>query len=536
MSNLYEIKEFLGGISPFEDRGIKGAFKFGKNLSIRKKVDSLSCNQALIEEGLHSSHSPSSSTSPSLSVSRSVSPSPSASPSPTASPSASASFSASVSLSPSTTPSSSGSPSPSPSNGANVSTIFQDLIHWFVKATDGYTYGFGNTGYIYRRDSSGYWQIVYKDPNGAILGAAEWYSDTGKTYLYWATLRQLNRKPLPGLANWNDVNVGGTGTWPKTNLESADWHTMTEGGGSLIIANRQFVALVGYDDSYTNEFINLIPGNMATTLVERNGRTIVGTARVSDPARSINAAIDSEVPLAQVGSDGEIFFANMSDSIAAKRFPGGGKVNPGGVCNEVNQANFFEVEQNSLNWIDKQSVGNMSLWGVYNADSGYNGIYSYGRKDKDKPFVMNMEYEMDVDEIGALTNANGTTLASYRDGSTFGVRAVDSTTKAEAVYEGLDFRPKQKLPVEISVWKQAELQMEPLPAGAWIEFWYRINKDSDFIRAYTADGSTQRFSTANSKKAIFRIQRSGEVFEPRVVLHPATNDSPEVYKIVTYFS
>jgi hypothetical protein len=113
--------------------------------------------------------------------------------------------------------------------------------------------------------------------------------------------------------------------------------------------------------------------------VERNGRSIFGTIRASDSI-GINGAIESEVSLVQVGEDGEIYLANGIDTIPTKVFPGGGQVNPGGVCSLVDQVNFFEWEQDALSWIDKQTVGNLSLWAVYNATTGKGGIYSYGRK------------------------------------------------------------------------------------------------------------------------------------------------------------
>src|SRR3990167_4388074 len=45
------LQNFNGGEREFENRGIKGAYKHGQALDIRKKVDSLSCQQALAEEG-----------------------------------------------------------------------------------------------------------------------------------------------------------------------------------------------------------------------------------------------------------------------------------------------------------------------------------------------------------------------------------------------------------------------------------------------------------------------------------------------------
>src|SRR3990167_10270168 len=107
----------------------------------------------------------------------------------------------------------------------------------------------------------------------------------------------------------------------------------------------------------------------------------------------------------------------------------------------------------------------MSMWGVFDADTDKNGIYYYGRKNKDQPISMNLEYAMDVDEIGAVVNVEGVTLASYRDSGDFGVRAVDSTTKATGTYESLEFRPPIKRAEQITTWKYTEIFMEPLPTG-----------------------------------------------------------------------
>lgn len=540
--SAYEIKRFNGGISDYEDRGIAGAFKFGANLDIRKDRDTLSCGQALEEEGLLvPGVSPSASISPSASVSPSNSPSQTASPSSSTSPSSSQSHSPSpttgISDSPSRSPSASASPSasqspstsisPSPSPSGGLSTVFQDLIIAFIEASDGYVYEFGNTGYVYRRDADKNHIQVYKDPNGAITGAYEWYSNT-KTYLFFVAGDILKKKDLDGRSDWNDVETVGT-------LEHDDFHTMCEAGGSLIITNKSRVALVGYDQSFTNEAVNLIPGNISKTIVERNGRSIIGTVRASAPNKGINGAIDSEVPLAQVGDDGELFFANMSDTVPAKRFPGGGKVNPYGVANLIKQANFFEWEQNSLSWIDKQGVGNLSLWGVFGGESGKNGIYSYGRKNKNKPFVMNLDHEMDVDEIGAIAVIDGVILASYRDGTEFGVRAVNPDQKARAIYEGLDSPPTViKNPDKPNNWKYVEVFGKPLPSGSSIEFHYRMDKYGDFIQAKTAEGEDV-YDKTNGKKAVFRIGADGQIYEPKIVLNPYGNNSPEVYRIRTYF-
>lgn len=528
-----EVKSFEGGVSTFADRGIKGAFKFASGIDIRKVNDTLTCQQALKDEGVFgTSHSSSPSVSQSASISpsssNSASHSPSLSNSPSQSPSASASRSVSASASPSgsASPSSSESASLSPSAGLN--DVFVDLILFFVKATDGNTYGFGNAGNIYRRYSDGYTRNVYKDPDGGISGAVEKPSSGGKTYLQWATGIKLMRKPLPGASDWSDVEV------IAENLTGADWHTMKQVGGANYICNDSFLALVGYDDSYTNEALDLIPGNISKTILERNGRAVVGTYKAGYPNKGVNAMLDCEVPLTQIGDDGELFFANFSDSMPTKRFPGGGRVNPGGAVNEIDQIEIFDWEQNALSWVDKQTMGNMSLWGVFGADANRNGIYTYGRRNKEQPFTMNLEYALEVDEIGAVVNVDGTTIASYRDGSSFGVKSVDSDTKATGSWESLEFRAPFKRAEEITKWNLTEVFMEPLPSGCSVEYFYKMNHDSGWTSGYTADGELT-YDTTSGRKAVFRIGAQGDLFEQKLILNPSLNTTPTILRTRTYF-
>lgn len=538
---VYEIKEFRGALSDYNDRGISGAFKFGANLDVRKQSDTLSCQQALVDEGIITSQSPSASASPSSSISFSPSlssspsssasttpsPSPSSSPSPSTGTSDSPSRSASLSPSPSASVSPSSSVSLSPSASGGLTTVFRDLIRFFVEASDGYTYGFGNTGYIYRRNSDAFWQVVYKDPDGAIKGAIEKPSST-TTYLAWATDTKIKTKDISGLSNWNDVTV------LAQNLNSTDWHTMVQVGGAALIANGSWIAQLGYDDSWTNEALDLIPGNTAKTMIERNGRLITGTHKTGFPTKGINAAIDSEVPLVQYGDDGDIFYANMSDTVPVKRLPGGGKCNPGGVCNEIEPATFFEWDAQSLSWIDKQAIGNMALLAVYDADSGKGGIYKYGRKNKNHPFVLNLDHQFDADELGAIASVDGTVIVSYQDGSDFGVKAVDQTAKATAIYEGLEFKSPLKKPVNATVWKYVEIIGDPLPDGSSVEFWYKLNKDGGFIRA-KMEGDSSTFQARDEVQAVFYMGDNAQVFEPKLILNPTGNTSPEISKIRIHF-
>lgn len=400
---------------------------------------------------------------------------------------------------------------------------------FLIKCSDGNTYGFGDRGYIYRRYSTGYWKNVYRDPDGAIKGAEEKPSTTGNTYLQWATDTKVKQKQIPGNSNWTDVET------VAENLTGADWHTMKQIGGSNIIANGSKLAMVGYDDSFTNEALDVIPGNYIKSIMERNGRAVVGSYKAGYPDKGINGMIDCEVPLAQIGDDGELVFSNFVDVLPTKRFPGGGRVNPGGATSESEQIQVFDWEQTALSWTDRQTLSNMSIWGVFGADSGYNGLYYYGRRNKEQPFTMTLEYEMDVDEIGAVANIDGVTIASYRDGSSYGVRAVDPDNKATGTYESLEFRSPIKNAEQITNYKYAELFMEALPAGCSVEMYFKVNHGSDWNRAYTAEGGSA-FSTTGGKKATFRLGFEADVVEQKIVLNPASNTTPNIIRSRVYFN
>lgn len=410
-----------------------------------------------------------------------------------------------------------------------MNNVYVDLVIAWVKATDGNTYGFGNTGNVYRRYSDGFTRNVYKDENGSIKGAIEKPSSSGQTYLQWATNTSIKQKPLPGASDWSDV------TEIADNLTGTDWHTMKQVGGANYIANGSRVALVGYDDSWTNEALDIIPGRYIKTIVERSGRAVFGSYPAGYPNKGVNGAIDCEVPLMQIGDDGKLFFANFSDTIPYKRFPGGGRVNPGGVANEVEEIEIFDWVFPADSWVDRQTLGNMSLWGVFDADSGKNGIYSIGRENKEQPFTMNLEYALEVDEIGAVANVEGVTIVSYRDGNDFGVKAVDGENKATGTWESLEFRMPVKKAEQITKLSHVEVFMDALPAGCSVKFYYQKNKSGTWVQASTANGQ-DAYTVEGGKKAVFRIGAEIDIYERRIVMTPYENETPEIFRIRSYFN
>ena len=94
--------------------------------------------------------------------------------------------------------------------------------------------------------------------------------------------------------------------------------------------------------------------------------------------------------------------------------------------------------------------------------------------------VLTLEHLLYAEELGAVVSVDGTLLVSYRDGTDVGVKAVDSTEKTEAVYEGLDLKARTDKPINITNWKYAEITCKPLPEGCSLKFWYKRNKMGEF--------------------------------------------------------
>jgi len=466
------LKSFKGGFSDYEDKGVEGAFKSGKNLNIRKKADTLSCNQALLD------------------------------------------------LTP-------------PAQGFNT------LADWWVPSSDGNYYAFSRNGRIYKFTPDLTCTLVYTDTDGAILGAWEWGVSSGKKYLFWATATKLHRKEIPGEIDWSDIDADAG--WPKTNLTSSLSHMMRGIGGgigALVICNDETLALVGYDDSYTNEILRFTPGNYAKVLLQRDKNVVIGTVAKNQlvqsalflwdgmdteeafgwddskpiPLQDIAAIIDTEVSLL-VDGKGQVFNADFLNGLPIFTFPDNGKVNPGGVTSEEY----------------------LALFGVWGNGAEKSGIYSYGRKFKNASIVPNLEYQFDCDEIGGVIKVGDHLLISYKSGANYGVKDIDQNNKAEAVYETIDLWQPAKTGFQKTVkWNSIVLTTAPLPADCSISVKYKLNKNGEFKVSNLRDGETA-FDTEGAQEAVFFVGDLGKVEELQVTLTPSGNDTPEIYRIEPYF-
>ena len=454
---------FAGGISDFDSKGIAGSFKFGSALDIRKKVDSLTCQQALTDL---------------------------------------------------------------------TGYTFTALAKTIVSDDDGYLYFLCGDGKIIQMDSDGDLSLVYTDTNGDITGGAQWYLDTGKRYLFWANATKLHCKELPGQSNWSDVDA--LSGYPKTNLTSSNWHTMKPVNGQLLICNGRYLALVGYDGSYTNDALDLIPMNVSKTILERNNYAIIGCEREdllgeaslfmwdtysttwnnkkNLPTSEINTMIDTEIPLLQAGTKGGIYYSDFLNIIPILYIPGEGYYYPDAVTSDEG----------------------LALFGICGGSAIHPGVYSYGRQKKNSPLVLNLDYPFTAgDYIGSVYNFNGNVYISYSHSSSFGVKKIDTANKATGVYESLDLKSPIN-PNKPALWQAVHIITTPMVSGTSIGIKYRVNKSGSFVTAKLEDGSTT-FSAVDETEAYFEVGADGKVFEVQATLTPTGNTSPEILSINPLF-
>lgn len=427
---------------------------------------------------------------------------------------------------------------------ANESLI-TDLIQFFVPSADGSTYAFGSTGSIYARagnKADPAWSFAYNDENGAIKGAAEFQLNDGLSYIYWATASSVARRPMNTGAKdlpWTNV----TANYKVDKISSsAVWHTMALASGQLNIANAEGLASISFAGAFDPLELNIRPGNLINALEERDDYIILGSEREDDseeghlwswittaekyvqkkriPVSGVNALVFTEMGLLQGGSNGEIFPADFTNTVSLARVPGGGKVNPGGVS----------------------ILDDLAVFGFYGGS--YPGVWSYGRKHKNRAFAFNYEYRLaktvagsSVSTIGAITVVGGDLLASWgtTDGSTsdYGVDQVSTTNRATGLYEGLEF--DGGLPHLAKTVDRIALILSPLVSGTSVSAKFKLNKESAWRYAVLGDNTTT-FSVADETIAIFGLGKPGRIYEVGVELNPSGASTPEVQAIVSYLS
>ena len=485
----YNILSFRGGLSDENTRGIKGSYKYSYGLNIHKRRDSLSCNWAMLNVG--------------------------------------------------------------------STTVVKDLIRYYICAKDGTTYAFGNLGSVYAIAGSQTDPVVtgvYQDENGEIKGSAEWKESGGNNYLYWATSTSIARMTLNSSVD-TPWAAGVASQNYKTDLDNYDQHPMKNAVGKLCIGNGNFLATIDYDGSYTNAAMNLRTGNIIKCLEERDDYVIIGSERADDseeghlwswtptatnwvqkrkvPVKGVNALIDTELILLQGGAQGEIFYSDFVNKAPLNSLPAElGRTNPMGTA----------------------IYNDLALFGFWGAGD-QTGIYSMGRRMQNRPMALNCEFRLDetvlgntISEIGAVWVNNSVPFASYKvtgSATYYGIDMASSTSRAVALYEGLEFTGG--IPHLKKHFVSIKVVMEKLPTSCSVAILYKTDRattsgdqsgsqKAGWRYARVGGGSGTTYSIVDSTEAEFIIDDKGKTFEIGVELTPSGTSTPEVTALVGYIS
>lgn len=474
------LNKFAGGISDYEDRGITGAFKYGQNLDVRKRRDSLTCNQAISDDLAAGTF-----TSRCKFI---------------------------LTASDGNTYFFTNDKIYKRTSGGVYSLVFTDNDGGINGAAEWYN----NAG-----DTFIYWATSTKLHRKRIIGTG--YTNTG-----WGDA---------------DATVNSQ-TYPKTNLTAATWHTMKPINGVLMICNSDKIATVKYNDNYLPDELKLIPSNISKTLIESATNLRVGTNRtdismpstifqwdgisqnwnqkIQLPFMDINAMIESEVAIVQYGTEGGLYFFSDASKLPVTRFPSGGQCDPDGV-EASNALAYFGV------------YGNGTKSGIYS--------YGRKWKNADFILTCEYQFTCDeinsVKQIGNtlyFTYKFGSNYGVKKiDLSNKAIGTYQSLDlKSPVTYQApvnfetavLNLMP---LPAStsIEVWRRIDKIESATPTtGVTADGWYRCN---------TVDGSTN-FSTTGGTEAVFLIGDKGKIIELQIILNPTGNTTPEVLNAQIMFS
>lgn len=414
-----------------------------------------------------------------------------------------------------------------------------DLIKHSIPATDGSWYGFGDTGKIYKRTSGGGWSLVYTDPDGEIYGASEYiHNDGGGNYvshLVWATQTKLKKvKTSVGFGTVTEVTTFENGF-------SGESHFMKDALGVLFVCDADYLLMLDYEGAVNKKALQFPGGIYSETIIDNGNYIVIGCKEKEKQRRGFvftwDKIQDSWITKKDVQAQGvnslnflegglmiqageELKYWDTTNLLPLKQLPGGGEVLSGAQT-------------------EYQAVAHFGVQG-----GSKNGVYGYGRRDKNSPFALNLEYipshgqyTVADDKIGNVSNHQGKLLVSWYDSvaDEYGVDIIDDDNKAEALYQSLEI--DAGTPYAQKRWAQIKLITRPLPAGTSIRARVKTIEDTDWQTCKTDSGKLI-MDDDGSKKVIFNIAGAGkgEITEVELLLTPSGNLTPEVLSLNIYHS
>lgn len=362
-----------------------------------------------------------------------------------------------------------------------------ELVKVAIAASNGYSFWFSaDSGKIWARTSGGSWSLALTTTATAgevkCLGAMEYNG-----YIYWATQSRLHRIAI---ANADDSWTGETLNFATFAVTNASYHPMAIQDLTLFIGDGNQVASVDEDGTFNNNALDIKTPLVIKTMIEYEIDLLIGTVvstattvnrteiirwdcvssswNTSDPIEEvgINAFIrDDNYVYVNAGRAGNLYFYNGESLEPYKKVPG-------------------TYSNTKYGYIHPNATGNFKGVPIFGFSNGsgnpaLEGIYSFGSYSRDYPKVLDLSWPISTGtmasiEVGAILVLDFDILASWKDGSSYGVDKIDYTAKyASAYFETImlfqEDRDKQKTLRELSAY------YDSLPASTGITFSTAVN-------------------------------------------------------------
>lgn len=412
-------------------------------------------------------------------------------------------------------------------------TTVTELITVSVSCSNGSTYGFGDAGGIYERESDGTW-TKRATASPAAGGAGILDAEEYQGYIYYAMESRLGRIAVPAAGGaW----TGRDDSWATFTNTDDTFHPMKIVNLVLYIGDGNLIAQVD-ETTFSANALDLKDTLRVSALGKMDTDLLIGTYvsanvakteilrwntwspsfSVSDeiPEVGINAFLEADnMVIVNAGQKGNFYFYNGVELELYKQIKGDWSVSEKAKVNTKAVFNFNGMPLFGLSQINGTSI---KL-----------GIYSIHRTNRNYNFVTNLEFTISTGntaniQIGSITGVGSDQiLVSWVDtnsGTVYGVDLLSLTTKATAYYttRNLLINRYQKMN-----YGKVYVPYRSLPDGAAINIYTAVDH-SDFAGSPdTSRNDTERlqqFTDSNIGDAVMA--------KVKTELVPNGNNAPEV--------
>ena len=409
--------------------------------------------------------------------------------------------------------------------------IVTDLIMSDIPCSDGNTYLFGDAGKIYKRTSAGAYSLVYTDANGRICGSYEFNG-----YLYWATSNKLSRKPIPGQADWSDIEH----EWQDLTLD-AEFHPMTVCWSELYVGAGKDIASVDISGAFTSSALDLPPEERIRSLNPASSYLIAHTWKGNSinegriytwdslgqsyltVSETLEAGIRATIFLKNflyiwAGTLGNFYYYDSSQLQLLKTLPG------------IFSTTIFSEVLPEARTVRASKV----LFGLSTNTGAATklGVYSWGQFNKNYPLVLNYDYPISTGtktdiKIGIVRQIGNDLIVSWKDGASYGVDILDVANKqTQGVYESIIFDDES--PYRKKKASKFTLKFRKLPANCSFDIYYR--RDYETTGGDSSDGWLDVGTVDTDGDIVAHLPKVFEFYnvQVKIVLKTNANVSPEL--------